>query len=142
MAMNKTHTFSPSVSLAAAKTMDMSAVITAIKLIHNQATKLGYQCHLTVVGDKFLSPICVVKTSGRLNGKDYRCLYWVFQGGKHGSNYWLSFINVWEKDSSTTTGLKCCHSLPIDFSKCASLPEVSNEVVIYLNNTFTVVNFN
>ena len=142
MATNRTHPFSPTVSLAAAKTMDMSAVITAIKLIHNQAVSLGYQCHLTTISDKFLDPICVVKTSGRPNGKDYKCLYWVFQGAKYGSNYWLSFINVWTPDKTQSAGLKCLHSFPIDFTKCGSLPEVTNEVAVYLNNTFTVINFN
>lgn len=142
MATSRTHTFSPSVSLAAAKTMDMSAVITGIKLIHNQAVSLGYQCHLTTVSDTFIEPICVVKTSGRPKGKDYRCLYWVFQGVKYGSNYWLGFINVWERDKSMSNGLKCLHSFPILFSKCASLPEVTNEVSVYLNNTFASVNFN
>jgi hypothetical protein len=63
MATNRTHTFSPSVSLAAAKTMDMSAVITAIKLIHNQAISLGYQCHLTTVSapNAYISPHAVLK---------------------------------------------------------------------------------
>ena len=142
MATSRNHVYSPSVSLAVAKNFDMTAVITAIKLIHNQAVKLGYQCHMTTVGDKFISPMAVVKTSGRPNGKDYRCLYWVFQGVKYGSNYWLGFINVWEPDKSMSGGLKCLHSYPIDFTKCCSLPEVSNEVAIYLNNTFTVINFN
>ena len=142
MATNRNHVYSPTVSLAVAKNFDMTAVITAIKLIHNRAVTLGYQCHMTTVSDKFPEPMAVIKTSGRPAGKDYRCLYWVLQGVKFGSNYWLGFINVWERDSSKQGGLNCLHSYPIDFSKCASLPEVSNEVSVYLNNSFTVINFN
>jgi hypothetical protein len=125
-----------------AKTMDLGAVIAAVKLIHSQSISLGYQCHLTTVGDKFIDPIAVIKTSGRPQGKDYRCLYWVLQGVKYGSNYWLGFINVWERDSSTSLGLKCVRSSPIDFSKCNSIAEVSTVIKEFLEDAYPAISFN
>ena len=146
MATCKQHVYGSGCTLAMAKTMDLTAVITLIKLVHNKAVSLGYQCHLTTVSDKFIAPIAVIKTSGRpLNsqsvGKDYRCLYWDLQGVKRGSNYWLGFINVWEPDSSSS-GLKPLRSVPIDFSKCNSLAEVSGVVKEILDDIFSTISFN
>lgn len=119
------HPYGPTCSLNVAKNMDLTAVVTAIKLIHNKAVSCGYQCHLTTVSDKFQDPICVIKTSGRPAGGDYLCLYWVFQGVKVGSNYWMSFINLWKPDKSKASGLVCIDSSLLQFNNCNSLAEVS-----------------
>lgn len=133
------HPYGTTCSLESAKTMDLTAVITTIKLVHSKAVSLGYQCHLTTVGDKFNDPICVIKTSGRPTGSDYRCLYWVLQGTKTGSNYWFSSIGVWEPDKSLVVGLKCLHFEPMDFTSCNSISDTSNTIKDSLDTVFAII---